>query len=226
MSDKVRILIADHHTILREGLRSLLSTEPNIEVVGEAANGKDVVSLFQQLRPDVTLLGLLLAEKDGISVIREIKEIDSNARILVLSGYSGDEQVLSAITAGALGYVLKTSSFSILLQAIQDVYNGNSYLDAVVARKVIRFINQPAEPKPSTLSITEREMEVICLIVEGLSNDEIAERLTISERTVSNHIGHILSKLHLNNRTHVVLYAIRTGICKPEQAGKGLHFIS
>jgi two-component system, NarL family, response regulator LiaR len=215
MSEDIRVLIADDHAVVREGLRSLISTEPGICLAGEAPNGEEAVSMWLSLRPDVTLLDLMMPKKDGITAIREIREIDPQARILVLTSFFEDEQVFPAIKSGALGYLLKDSSPHELLQAIREVYNGDASLDPVIARKVIQELNRPSDLPPTTDPLSERELEVLRLIAEGLSNQEIADRLVISERTARNHVGNILSKLHLANRTQAALFAFRKGIYTP-----------
>jgi two-component system, NarL family, response regulator LiaR len=214
MNESIRILIADDHAIVREGLRSLISTEPGMILVGEAADGEEAVRLFRSSKPDVTLLDLMMPRKDGISAIREIIELKPDARILVLTSFAEDDQVFPAIKGGALGYLLKDSSPRELLQAIHEVYQGDSFLDPVIARKVIQMLNRPADLPPTSDPLSERELEVLRLIAEGLTNQEIADRLVISERTARNHVGSILSKLHLANRTQAALYAIRQGIYK------------
>jgi len=216
MGGEIRVMIADDHAVVREGLRSLISTEPGMSLAGEASNGEEAVAMYRRLKPDVALLDLMMPRKDGISAIREIKEIDPQARILVLTSFFEDEQVFPAIKSGALGYLLKDSSPHELLQAIREVYAGDSFLDPVIARKVIQELNRPAELPPTVDPLSEREMEVLRLIAEGLSNQEIADRLVISERTARNHVGNILSKLHLANRTQAALFAIRKGFYQPE----------
>jgi two-component system, NarL family, response regulator LiaR len=215
MSKAIQVLIADDHAVVREGLRSLISTEPGISLVGEAANGEEAVAMWRSLRPDVTLLDLMMPRKDGITAIREIREIDPQARILVLTSFFEDEQVFPAIKSGALGYLLKDSSPHDLLQAIREVYNGEASLDPVIARKLIQELNRPSDLPPTTDPLSERELDVLRLIAEGLSNQEIADRLVISERTARNHVGNILSKLHLANRTQAALFAFRKGIYTP-----------
>jgi two-component system, NarL family, response regulator LiaR len=211
MSEDIRILICDDHTVVREGLRSLITTEPGMTVVGEAADGIQAVNLHQALRPDVTLMDLMMPLKDGIAAIGEIRQECPEARILVLTSFAEDEQVFPAIKRGALGYLLKDASTSELLQAIREVHRGDSFLDPVIARKLIKELNRPTEQAAIPDPLTEREIEVIRLIAAGLTNQEIADQLVISERTVRNHVGNILAKLHLANRTQAALYAIRMG---------------
>jgi len=218
MDNEIRVMIADDHAIVREGLRSLLSTEPGMTLVGEAADGEAAVRLFHSLKPDVALLDLMMPRKDGIRAIREIKETHPDARILVLTSFAEDDQVFPAIKAGALGYLLKDSSPLELLQAIREVYAGDSFLDPVIARKVIQELNRPAALPPTPDPLSEREVEVLRLVAEGLSNQEIADRLVISERTARNHVGNILSKLQLANRTQAALFAVRKGLHNPNLA--------
>ncbi len=216
MSEEIRILIVDDHAIVREGLRSLIATEPGMTVVGEAADGEAAVRLFGALRPDVTLMDLVMPRRDGISAIREIKQQDPQARILVLTSFAEDDQVFPAIKSGALGYLMKDSSPQELLQAIRDTHRGESSLDPTVARKLIQELNRPPELPPSPEPLSARELEVLDLVAEGLSNQEIAARLVISERTARNHVGSILAKLHLANRTQAALYALRKGASKAD----------
>lgn len=216
MSAEIRILIADDHAIVREGLRSLIGTEPDLLLVGEASDGEVAINLYRSLKPDVALIDLMMPRKDGITAIREIKDFDPEARILVLTSFADDEQVFPAIKAGALGYLLKDSSPTELLQAIHEIYAGDSFLDPIVARKVIQEINRPPNQPDIPEPLSDRELEVLRLIAEGLSNQDIADRLVISERTARNHVGNILAKLQLANRTQAALFAIRKGIYTPE----------
>jgi two-component system, NarL family, response regulator LiaR len=210
---EIRILIADDHAIVREGLRYLILTEPGMTLVGEAVDGEQAVQLYQALRPDVALLDLMMPKKDGITAIAEIRQVDPEARLLVLTSFADDEQIFPAITAGALGYLLKDSQPAELLRAIRDVHSGESYLQPTIARRVLQELQRPPEPAGTRTSdpLSERELEVLRLLAEGLSNLEIADRLIISERTVRNHVGNILAKLHLANRTQAALYAVREG---------------
>jgi two-component system, NarL family, response regulator LiaR len=211
MNPDIRILICDDHAVVREGLRSLITTEPGMTVVGEASDGEMAVNLQRALQPDVILMDLMMPRKDGITAIREIRQSAPEARILVLTSFAEDEQVFPAIKSGALGYLLKDASPAELLQAIREVQRGDSFLDPVVARKLIQELNRPQELPPTPDPLSEREVEVIRLIAAGYTNQEIADALIISERTVRNHVGNILSKLHLANRTQAALYAIRKG---------------
>ena len=208
----IRIVIADDHAVVREGLRTLISTKPGMEVVGEAADGIEAVSRVNELEPDVILLDMVMPRMDGLQAINEIKQADPNARILVLTSFDDDERVFSAIKSGALGYLLKDSSPQQLLQAIRDVYHGRSSLHPAIALKVIRELNQPSDLPPTEEPLTAREMETLRLIAQGLTNQEIAGKLSISERTVGKHVSNILDKLHLANRTQVALYALRRGL--------------
>lgn len=212
MSEPIRILMADDHAIVREGLRSLIATDPQLKLVGEASDGEEAVRLFAELIPDVTLLDLMMPRKDGISAIEEIKAHNPEAKILVLTSFVEDEKVFPAIKAGALGYLLKETSPDDLLQAIREVYRGESSLSPAIARKLINELNRPVDAPQTEEPLSERELEVLVLIAEGLSNQEIADQLVVSVRTVRNHVGNILSKLHLANRTQAALYAVRKGL--------------
>jgi NarL family two-component system response regulator LiaR len=214
VNDNIRILIADDHAIVREGLRALLATEPGIELVGEAADGEAAVHLYGALQPDIALLDLMMPRMDGINAIREITRQHPDARILVLTSFAEDDQVFPAIKAGASGYLLKDSSPQDLLHAIREVHRGESFLAPAIARRLIQEINRPGDLPQASDPLTARELEVLDLISKGLSNQEIADRLVISERTVRNHVGNILGKLHLANRTQAALYALEKGLVK------------
>jgi two-component system, NarL family, response regulator LiaR len=216
MGKTIKILIADDHAIVREGLRSLIATEHGMELQGEAPDGEVAVKMYEKLQPDVALFDLMMPRMNGIAAIQEIITRYPHARILVLTSFAEDEQILPAIKAGALGYLLKDTSPEELLKAIREVYAGESSLSPVIARKLIQEINRPPQRGETIETLSEREQEVLNLLADGLSNQEIAEVLVISERTVRNHVGNILGKLHLANRTQAALYAIRTGLAKME----------
>ncbi len=210
----IRLLIADDHPVVRKGLRALLEDQSDIQVIAEAADGNEAVERAREFKPDVILLDLMMPEKDGLSAIGEIKREQPDARILVLTSYFEDDQVFPAIKAGALGYLLKDSSPQELLHAIRDIARGQSALHPAIALKVIRELNHPSDLPPTADPLTARELEVLTLLGQGMSNAEIATRLTISERTVGTHISNILSKLHLASRTQAALYALKQGLAR------------
>jgi NarL family two-component system response regulator LiaR len=212
VNEIIRILIADDHALVRKGLITLITSEPGIEVAGEAADGVEVVLKARSLKPDVILLDMVMPRQNGLEAILQIKGEDPQARILVITSFAEDQMVFPAIKAGALGYLLKDSSPQQLIQAIYDVYNGESSLHPTIALKVIRELNRSTDRPLTGDPLTARESVILKLVAQGLPNQEIAARLVISERTVGNHIGNILSKLHLANRTQAALYALREGI--------------
>ena len=212
MADTIRILIADDHSIVRQGLRALIDTEPDMETAGEASDGVEAVEQARALQPDVILLDMMMPRKNGLEAIAEIKEENSDARILVLTSFAEDDKVFPAIKAGALGYLLKDSSPRELLQAIRDVYQGASSLHPSIARMLIAEISQPSDLPPTEDPLTDREVEVLKLLAQGMSNEEIAGSLVISDRTVGKHVSNLLDKLHLANRTQAALYALREGL--------------
>jgi NarL family two-component system response regulator LiaR len=214
MSEAIRVLIADDHAVVREGLRALIDTEPGMELAGEAADGAEAVQKMRSLRPDVILLDLVMPRMDGIEAIGQIKEEDPDARILVLTSFAEDEKVFSAVKAGALGYLLKDSSPQELLRAIREVYRGEPSMQPSIAHKVMRELQRSSNLPPTGEPLTERELEVLQFIAQGLTNQEIADRLFVSERTVRAHVSNILGKLHLANRTQAALYALREGLAK------------
>jgi NarL family two-component system response regulator LiaR len=211
-SNLIRVLVTDDHAIVRKGIRALLATEPAIEVVDEAKNGREAVFKVEMLQPDVILMDLVMPEMDGIEAIRRITAQNPEARILVLTSFAADDKVFPAIKAGALGYLLKDSDPEDLVQAINEVYNGESSLHPTIARKLLQELSSPTEKPPTPDPLTEREVEVIRLVARGWSNQEIADHLVISEATVRTHVSNILGKLHLASRTQAALYALREGL--------------
>ena len=212
MIESIRVLIVDDHAVVREGLRALIDVEPEMELVGEAADGVEAVHKARSLQPDVILLDLVMPRMDGIDAIGEIKRENPDARILVVTSFAEDEKVFPAIKAGALGYLLKDSSPQELLQAIRDVYQGQPTMHPTIARKLMRELQRSSNLPPTDEPLSGREVEVLSLVARGLSNQEIGDKLYISERTVRTHVSNILSKLHLANRTQAALYALREGL--------------
>ncbi len=213
MPDTIRVFLADDHAVVRKGLETLIGTQKDMEVVGSAVDGVEAVDRVARLNPDVILLDIQMPRKNGVEAIAEIITANPQARILVLTSYSEDETVFAAIKAGALGYLLKDASASELIQAIRNVHTGRSSLHPEIALKVIRELNKPPANLAATVEpLTEREVEVLKLVARGLANQEIADQLVVSERTVRTHISNILDKLHLANRTQAALYALREGI--------------
>jgi len=211
-TESIRLLIADDHAVVREGLRTLIGTEPGMEVVGEAADGVEVVQEARSLQPDVILLDMMMPRKDGLEAINEIMRQDSGARILVLTSFSHDDKVFPAIKAGALGYLLKNASPQALLQAIRDVHRGQPTMSPDIASKLMRELRRTSDLPPTEEPLTEREVDVLRLVAQGLTNQEIAETLIIGVGTVRTHVSNILAKLHLANRTQAALYALREGL--------------
>lgn len=212
MDENIRVMVVDDHHIVREGLRALIETEPGLELVGEAKDGYEAVVRTRSLKPDVILMDLVMPRMDGLEAISQIKRENEKAHILVLTSYSEDAKVFSAIKMGAMGYLLKDSLPEDLLRAIRDVYHGQPSLHPSIARKLMSELNRPSEPPSMEEELTKREDDVLKLLALGLSNQEIADRLVISERTVRTHVSNILMKLHLANRTQAALHAWREGM--------------
>ena len=208
--DKISVLIVDDHPVVREGLRAFLQLQEDMEVVGEAADGVEAMEKIGELLPDVALIDLVMPRMDGITTIRQIKNLSPSTRILVLTSFSEDDKVFPAIKAGALGYLMKDTKPADLAESIRSVYRGQPALHPQIARKLMDQIAPRGEEAEERL--TPREMEVIGLIARGHSNKEIAAALAISEKTVKVHVSNILQKLHLADRTQAALYAVREKI--------------
>lgn len=213
--DRITVLIVDDHAVVRQGLRSFLEVQPDVEVVGEAADGAEAVRKVAELVPDVVLMDLVLPGTDGIAATREIRRASPSTRVLVLTSFAEDEKVFPAIKAGAQGYLLKDVLPEELARAIRTVQRGESLLHPEVARKLVQEFARPRDA-PEVEDLTEREVDVLKLIARGLSNREIAAELVISERTVKTHVSNILQKLHLADRTQAALYAVRQRIVPAE----------
>lgn len=213
MSEEIKILIVDDHALVRKGLLALLTAKPDVQVVGEAADGFEAVHMAGSCSPDIILMDLEMPRKGGISAIEEIQHQSPRSKILVLTSYTDDQRVIAAIRAGANGYLLKTTMPDDLLRSIHEVMQGQLPLDPTITSTVIRELERPAELDldwPDNL--TEREVDVIKLIARGYNNRRVAQELLISDRTVSTHVSRILPKLQLENRTQIALYALREGL--------------
>ncbi len=212
----IRVLITDDHAIVRKGIAALLATEPDIQVVGEAADGAEAIAKARALQPDVVLMDMMMPKMDGIEATRQIAAALPGTRVLVLTSFAADDKVFPAIKAGALGYLLKDSGPYELVQAIHQVYRGQPSLEPAIASKMLFEMAHSAAASPTTDPLTGRELEVLRLVAQGLSNREISERLVIAELTVSTHVSNVLSKLHLASRTQAALYALREGLASLE----------
>lgn len=209
----IRVLIVDDHKIVREGIGLLFSEIRDIEMVGEAKNGPEGIVRARELQPDVILMDLVMPEMDGVEATRQITAEHPDVRVLVLTSFLTDDKVFPAIKAGALGYLLKDTSSAELLEAIRQVYRGEPSLHPEIARMMMAELGRPSSddrltPEP----LTERELEVLDLVAQGMSNKEIAEELCISPETARTHVNRILGKLHVANRVQATLYALREGI--------------
>jgi DNA-binding NarL/FixJ family response regulator len=217
--EAIRVLLADDHKLFREGVASLLERAEDVELVGEAATGEEVVSLTEELLADVVLMDLKMPGMGGIEATRTIVGRSPHTGVIVVSMFEDDESVFAALKAGARGYVLKDAYREMLLRAIRAVARGEALLGALIARRVLeQFSGSPPMPappeRPSPLfdELTPRELEVLRLIAQGLKNREIAERLVISEKTVGNHISNIFVKLQVNDRSQAIVRALRGGL--------------
>lgn len=224
MNNPIRVLIVDDHPVVRRGIKSLLAEESDIEVVGEAINGKDALQQVAQLHPDVILMDLVMPEMNGVEAIQRITATYSDARILVMTSFAADDKVFPSIKAGALGYLLKDSDPEDLIRMIHQVYRGELSIHPAIARKVIQELNRPPEEPLTPDPLTEREVEILQLLAQGVENKEIARRLVLREATVRTHVSNILSKLHLANRVQATLYALRKGIAALDNGSENTEY--
>jgi NarL family two-component system response regulator LiaR len=215
--DKISVLIVDDHGMVRQGLRTYLELLDDIDIVGEAKNGIVAVEQVRRHQPDIVLMDLVMPEMDGVEATRQVLAISSSTRVIVLTSFAEDELVFPAIEAGAAGYLLKDVDPAKLHQAIQAVHAGEVQLHPDIMKKLIHRVNTPQIETDSSLdALTPRELEVLALIAQGKSNREIATSLTISEKTVKTHVGNILGKLHLSDRTQAAIYAHKHGLAPDE----------
>lgn len=220
--DNIGVLIVDDHAMVRRGLCTFLDLEEDIEIVGEASDGKEAVEKTRQLRPDIVLMDLLMPGTDGVEATRQIRALDLGTRVIALTSFLEDDKVFPAIEAGAEGYLLKDVSPEDLVEAIRAVHRGEAQLHPDVTKKLMDQVaslapsagpaQTPETKKPDRDALTGRELEVLRLIADGLSNREIARELTISEKTVKTYVSNILRKLHVADRTQAAIYALKSGL--------------
>ncbi len=214
--NRISVLIVDDHAVVRRGVRAFLETQPDMEVVGEAASGQEAVQQVLRHAPDVVLLDLIMPGMDGITAIREIKRWSPRTQVVVLTSFDDDDNIFPAIRAGALSYLLKDVSPEELAQTIRMASRGEAQLHPRVAARLMQEARRPQTHTPGHpfADLTQRELDVLRLVAQGLNNQEIAERLHISPRTVKFHISNILNKLHLADRTQAAIYAWRHGLMR------------
>lgn len=208
-SDPIRVVIADDHPVVRRGLKVLLDTQPDLTVVGEASNGREAVTVAEQVEHDVILMDLVMPEMDGVEATRRILEEHPPTRVLVLTNYGNDQRLFPALDAGALGFLLKDSTGAELVQAIRQVAQGLSALSPPIARRLVTEVSHEKAGGDPDEPLTPRETEVLRSMAHGHSNEALADKLCISPATVRTHISHILAKLNLASRTQAVLYALK-----------------
>ena len=206
MDARIRILVADDHPVVRDGLVAMLSTQPDFDVVGEAATGREAVEQVGMLRPDVMLLDLEMPEMDGVEVLHSLRQESREVRVIVFTAFDTDERIMAAVQAGAQGYLLKGAPREELFRAVRVVHAGGSTLQPVIASKLMRHVSEDFDP------LTPRELEVLSLVAQGLQNKEIAAELAITVRTVKFYVSSILGKLRAGNRTEAVAIAAQKGL--------------
>jgi NarL family two-component system response regulator LiaR len=209
---KIKVLVVEDQSVVRDGVVAILSLQDDMEVVGEAVDGIAAVELARKARPDVILLDMVMPRQDGLTTIPLLKDCVPDARILVLTSFAESNRVYQAIKSGALGYMLKDTTRTQLLQSIRDVARGQASIQPSIAMKVINEIDHPTEMTAMTESLTRRELETLRFIARGYSNQEIAIVMVLHERTIAKYVSSILNKLHLANRTQAALYAINQGL--------------
>lgn len=217
MAEAISVLLVDDHSMVREGVRAFLVTQPDIMVVGEAGSGAEAIKLAEQHVPDVILMDLIMPNMDGVEATRRVKQVSPRSRVVVLTSYHEDEHIFPALKAGALSYVLKDISAEELASAVRKAALGEAVLHPRVAARVIKELQGRREDALNPFTeLSERELEVLKLIADGMSNAEMAAKLFLSEKTVKGHVSNILSKLHLADRTQAAVYAWREGIVRKD----------
>jgi len=212
--DSIKILIADDHPVVREGLFAMLSREVDFEVVGEAKDGVEALNKTKELKPDVVLMDLRMPEMDGVEAMRQIKSVMPDVKFIILTTYSDDEYIFSGIEAGARAYLLKDAPRDDLFKAIRTVYRGESLIQPVVASKLLDRFSELSRRTPSGEDLSGRELEILCLMAKGSANKEISAQLNIAQSTVKTHIANIFQKLGVSDRTEAVTRAIKKGIIR------------
>jgi DNA-binding NarL/FixJ family response regulator len=207
-----RILVVDDQTLFRTGLASLLAGDPRVEVVGQAADGADALKQAARLKPDVVLMDIKMPGMDGIEATRQILESGSGVKVLMLTTFETDSQVIQALKAGASGYVLKDSTAEAIVSSVVSVMLGERVMASAVANRVLEMLTGSTTPKEFYDGLTSREIEILKLLASGMANKQIAYRLKISEKTVRNHVSNTYEKLGINDRSQAVLYAVRKGL--------------
>jgi DNA-binding NarL/FixJ family response regulator len=208
----IRVLIADDHAVVREGLRAFLALQDDVEVVAEAADGEEAVAAVERLTPDVALVDLVMPRVDGIEAIRRMRALKPETRVIVLTSFVDEDKMLPAVRAGAAGYLLKDVQPQELVGAIRTVHGGGTLLHPTVVEELVREVSRAPADNP----LTEREREVLALIARGRANKAIAFELGVAEKTVKTHVSNILAKLNLTDRTQAALYAVREGLVDPD----------
>lgn len=217
MADSISVLLVDDHAMVRQGVKAFLVTQPDLLVVGEAGSGEEAVQLAEKHVPDVILMDLIMPKMDGVEATRRVKQVSPRSQVVVLTSYHEDEHIFPALKAGALSYILKDVSAEELAAAVRKAADGEAVLHPRVAARVIKELQGKRADKLNPFTeLSERELEVLKLIADGMSNAEIAAKLVLSEKTVKGHVSNILSKLHLADRTQAAVYAWREGVVRKE----------
>lgn len=210
-SKPIRVLIADDHAVVRKGLQMFLAAEPGIELVGEAANGREAIAKSKELVPDVVLMDVMMPQIDGIAATFEIKQHCPGTEVIILTSFGEEENVMAALQAGAIGYLLKDAQEDTLIEAIKATYRGEPHFNQEVLHHLVKRLGTPAQPSPLE-DLTERELDVLRLLARGLSNKEIARSLGLSEGTVKVHVSNVLNKLGVSSRTQAAMAALEMGL--------------
>jgi len=217
MADSISVLLVDDHAMVRQGVKAFLITQPDLSVVGEAGSGEEAIQLAAQLIPDVILMDLIMPNMDGVETTRRVKQVSPRSQIVVLTSYHEDEHIFPALKAGALSYILKDVSAEELASAVRKAAVGEAVLHPRVATRVIKELQGKREDNLNPFTeLSERELEVLKLIADGMSNAEMAAKLVLSEKTIKGHVSNILSKLHLADRTQAAVYAWREGVVRKD----------